>query len=153
VQLNDDASAAALQTAFRSETNPATRAGAATPASNFERLPMTAGIRNDDADQLPWKRMSWRRILKSKSEQVKPFGCLRDPRPDLSLRVQHLTGERTGVVWVDDRGDIFFNSPNEVVQVPTHWIVGTYTTGMSASDIEDDLRSFLRERSRNWLID
>jgi len=152
VHLSDDAPAVALQTPPRSENELVIRAGAATPASNLEGFPMTAATCND-ADQLPWKRMSWRRILKSKSEQVKPFGCLRDPLPDLSLRVQHLTGERTGVVWVDDRGDIFFNSPNEVVQVPTHWIVGTYTTGMSASDIEDDLRSFLRERSRNWLID
>lgn len=114
---------------------------------------MTADIRHDDADGLPWKRTSWRRNLKFKSVPVKPFGCLRDPLPALSLRVQRLTGERTGTVWVDDRGDIFFECPGDVAQVPTHWIVGTYTTGMAATDIEDDLRSFLRERSKNWLID
>ncbi|MEP7043936.1 MAG: hypothetical protein ABI843_12810 [Dokdonella sp.] len=91
--------------------------------------------------------------MKAKAIQVKPLGCLRDPLPDLASRVQRLTGERTGTVWVDDRGEIFFDCPSNVTAVPTHWIVGTYTTGMAAVDIEDDLRIFLRDRARNWLLD
>jgi hypothetical protein len=38
------------------------------------------------------------------------------------------------------------------VDVPAHWIAGTYEFGQPVDDIEGDLEALKSERSKNWIL-
>ena len=59
----------------------------------------------------------------------------------------------TVAVWVDDANRIYGRSATVDLDVPTHWLVGTFAAGASIQDIISDLRTTLRERAKDWIID
>jgi len=80
------------------------------------------------------------------------IGCLSDPLSQLAARVVEIIAAQASAVWVDDRSEVFVVATDAAHAIPPHWLVGTYTCGMLARDIEDDLRAVLAERARNWII-
>lgn len=79
-------------------------------------------------------------------------GCLSDPLAQLAMRIVEYIATRVSMVWVDDLSEVFVAASDPARSIPAHWLVGTYTCGMPARDIEDDLRAVLAERARDWII-
>jgi len=80
------------------------------------------------------------------------IGCLSDPLAQLAIRIVGIIATRTSTVWVDDLSEVFVAAVDPSRNIPSHWLVGTYTCGIPARDIEDDLRAVLVERARDWII-
>jgi len=78
-------------------------------------------------------------------------GCLSDPLSLLAFRIVEFIATRTSTVWVDDLSEVFV-AVDSSPPIPQHWLVGTYTCGVSACDVEDDLRAVLAERAKDWII-
>jgi len=80
------------------------------------------------------------------------IGCLSDPLAQLAIRIVQIIATRVSTVWVDDLSEVFVAVEAPSRTLPPHWLVGTYTCGVPARDIEDDLRAVLAERARDWII-
>ena len=80
------------------------------------------------------------------------IGCLSDPLSQLAIRIVELIATHASTVWVDDLSEVFVAANDPVRSIPAHWLVGTYTCGMPAQEIEEDLRAVLAERARDWII-
>ena len=79
-------------------------------------------------------------------------GCLSDPLAQLAMRIVEYIATRVSTVWVDDLSEVFVAANDPVRSIPAHWLVGTYTCGMPAQEIEEDLRAVLAERARDCII-
>ena len=79
-------------------------------------------------------------------------GCLSDPLAQLATRIVEYVATRVSTVWVDDLSEVFVAASDPARNIPAHWLVGTYTCGMPARDIEDDLRAVMAERAKDWII-
>jgi len=79
-------------------------------------------------------------------------GCLSDPLAQLAMRIVEYIATRVSTVWVDDLSEVFVAASDPARAFPAHWVVGTYTCGMPARDIEEDLRAILVERAKDWII-
>jgi hypothetical protein len=81
----------------------------------------------------------------------KRYGCIGTLYGDLAaIGVILATAQPPiAMVWVDDQYDIYVNPPPETL-IPNAWIVGRYSSrfGVSSHEFENDLRTCLRERSR-----
>ena len=77
---------------------------------------------------------------------------MRDPLAQLAMRIVEYIATRVSTVWVDDLSEVFVAANDPVRSIPAHWLVGTYTCGMPAQEIEEDLRAVLAERARDWII-
>lgn len=88
----------------------------------------------------------------SRTHGSEHIGCLSDPLSQLAARVIEIIAAQASMVWVDDRSEVFVAAIDSPQAIPSHWLVGSYTCGMSTPDIEDDLRAVLAERARNWII-
>lgn len=93
------------------------------------------------------------RASSRKGRKRQPLGSLHGDLADLAGRIQRVVYEDTMTVWADDCGDVFADVPAAAVDVPEHWIAGTFGLGLPLQHIEDDLRALLRERARNWIVD
>ncbi len=62
-------------------------------------------------------------------------------------------GNEPQQVWVDDTLTVSTQHAEEPLDVPAHWLVGTYSLGCGLTSIADDLRALLRERAKDWVID
>jgi len=80
------------------------------------------------------------------------IGCLSDPLGQLAMRVVEYIATRISTVWVDDLSEVFVAEADPLRTIPPHWLVGTYTCGVPARDIEDDLRAVLADRAKDWII-
>jgi hypothetical protein len=91
--------------------------------------------------------------MSRKSSSKQSLGSLHGDLRRIAEQVQRSAQFGTLTVWADDSGEVFVAAPEVTVDVPAHWIAGTFGTGMPLQYIEDDLRALLRERARNWIVD
>ncbi len=56
------------------------------------------------------------------------------------------------LVWVDDADDINSSDPENAVDIPPSWMCGTYSFGHPVQAIIDDLREFVQERAKLWIV-
>lgn len=80
------------------------------------------------------------------------IGCLSDPLEQLAIRIIEIIATQVSTVWVDDLSEVFVAAADPSRAIPPHWLVGTYTCGIPARDIEDDLRALLADRAKDWII-
>ena len=86
------------------------------------------------------------------SQNGERVGCLSDPLAQLAIRIVEYIATRMSTVWVDDLSEVFVATSDSARSFPAHWLVGTYSSGMCARDIEEDLRAVLAERAKDWII-
>jgi hypothetical protein len=91
--------------------------------------------------------------MPTRKSSRRQLGSLRGLLADVAENIQRAAYDGTTVVWVDDRADVHAELAAHVANIPDHWVVGTYNAGMPLAELVEDLRSALRERSRNWILD
>ena len=90
-----------------------------------------------------------RRMFRRKRD---PLGSIRGDLPLVALRLQGRVAD-CPLAWVDDRGDVFVAAGDDVAGIPDAWLLGRYALGVTAADIEADLRAMRDERARDWRFD
>ena len=81
------------------------------------------------------------------------IGFLHDDLPTIADRICKTAHDSMVMVWVNDCAEVYADRANATADMAQHCIVGTYSMGMHASDIVEDLQEARRERLSVGLLD
>ena len=81
------------------------------------------------------------------------IGSLHDDLPMIADRICKTAHDSMVMVWVSDCAEVYADRATTVTDMAQHCIVGTYSMGMHASDIVEDLQEARRERLSIGLLD
>ncbi len=79
-------------------------------------------------------------------------GSLHGDLPTIAERICKTAHDSMVMVWVSDCAEVYADRDNPSTDM-AHCIVGTYSMGMHASDIVEDLQEARRERLNGGLLD
>jgi hypothetical protein len=80
-------------------------------------------------------------------------GMLHDDMAALAAKVYQSLIDGPRLIWAEDDGRVYAGDPEINHGLPTSWIAGTFAFGQPVSDIENDLRALLFERTKDWIIE
>lgn len=108
---------------------------------------------DEDRESMQFVRTDISPDAKRRRRRTAPFdlGWLGDDPPTLAARIADACAYGMMTVWIDDECRVH-GLRTEAHSLPMHWIVGTYTCGVSLQDVVEDLCHERLERERIGLI-